>query len=36
MNKELLKKIGIGVIAAGIFMLIYNKSGAVRKIVGGN
>lgn len=35
MNKDLLKKIGIGVIAAGVFMLIYNKSGAVRKLVGG-
>jgi len=35
MSKELLKKIGLGVVAAGVFMLMYNKIPAVRKIVGG-
>lgn len=35
MNKELLKKIAIGVVAAGVFMFIYNKSAAVRKVTGG-
>lgn len=35
MSKELLKKVGMGLAIAGLFMLIYNKVPAVRKIVGG-
>lgn len=35
MNKELLKKIAISAAGAALLMLVYNKSVAVRKVLGG-
>lgn len=35
MSKENLKKVAMGLAVAGLFMFIYNKVPAVRKIVGG-